>query len=102
MPNKEPKKTRKQRIAEQGIHPSTRGDRGKSITAKLTEDCPRLYAEITDLRAKGLWKLQGDEKRTHVSVMRWRHNKNTRTVDLEELFHDLGIDDIDFDDIDFD
>ena len=52
MPNKAKRKTRRQRLNEQGVDPSTKGDRGKCIVARMTENCPKLYQEKADLRGK--------------------------------------------------
>ena len=92
MPNKEKRKTRRQRRDEQGVDPSTKGDRGKCIVARMTERCPKLYQEIADLRAQGLWRLKGDDERTHEAIRRKQHNDNSKTVTMDELFEQLNLD----------
>ena len=76
MPDKKKRKSRRERLIENPPHPSTRGDRGKSVVGKLCENCPELLHEIAALRYNGEWLQHREERNGHISLRRHLLNKN--------------------------
>ena len=86
MPDKQKRKTRKEKLVETPPHPSTRGNRGKRIIGRFCQDCPALLHEIAALRYEGVWFQHKEDETTHISLRRQHQRKNCvqRKRDLEE------------------
>ena len=76
MPNKQKHKTRREKLEQTPPHPSTRGDRGRSVVGRLCQDCPALLHEIAALRYEGVWFQHKEDETTHISLRRQHQRKN--------------------------
>ena len=77
MPNKEKRRTRKQKLAEEPPHPSTRGNRELSRIARMCSEVPHFLDEISELRYEGQWVMNKNDLEVDISLKRLQQKRNS-------------------------
>ena len=77
MPDKEKRKTRKQKLLETPPHPSTRGDRELSRVARMCAGAPQFLDEIAELRYNGQWFMNRQDQEVDLSMRRLQQKRNS-------------------------
>ena len=77
MPNREKRRTRKQKLTEEPPHPSTRGNRELSRVARMCAGVPQFLDEIAELRYEGQWVMNRRDQEVDISMRRLQQKRNS-------------------------